>query len=232
MCGRFELLASSEALLDALGVGIEALGSDADVASAHAGNRALEQRDIRPTDQVLLLTNEEPRVVQRASWGFFASWSEPSPGKKPLRPFNARDDKLLTPAWSWALERQRCLVPATAFFEWRAVPGEKKKRPVRFSLRSHEPFCFAGLWSRHRGQLSCTLITTSPSTLVMPVHDRMPVILPRQEIARWLAPGAVALDSLAPLFSPLPSELMIAEERDPSGTAPPPPSSNGQLKLF
>ncbi len=60
----------------------------------------------------------------------------------------------------------------------------------------------------------------------------MPVILPRREIARWLAPGAVALDSLAPLFAPLPAELMIAEERDPSGVAPPPPSAKGQLKLL
>jgi len=35
---------------------------------------------------------------------------------------------------------------------------------------------------------SCTIIPTRPNELVAPVHDRMPVILPRELEAAWLDP--------------------------------------------
>jgi putative SOS response-associated peptidase YedK len=99
------------------------------------------------------------------------------------------------------------LIPASSFFEWRSTPTGKE--PVMFSLHSGELFAFAGLWERWYGPRdapldepleSVTILTTSPNDLTRRVHDRMPVILPRDAWDLWLQPdelpAAVALEPL------------------------------------
>jgi putative SOS response-associated peptidase YedK len=68
---------------------------------------------------------------------------------------------------------------------------DSSKQPVRVAMRDEEPFVFAGLWSRwgpKDGQhlVTCTIITTEANELCQPVHDRMPVILARDNYERWL----------------------------------------------
>ena len=172
---------------------------------------------------MLVVTNEEPRRLQTAFWGFLDTWSAST------RPFNARDDKLLGGAWLSAAEAHRCWVPATAFFEWRAVLGQKKRQPVRFGMRDGAPFCFAGLWNRYQGRLICTIITTSPSALVAPMHDRMPAILPCKSMAAWLRPGRVDVKEL---LRPYPAELMIAEDADSADVGGTEMVAEPQLELF
>src|SRR5262249_38541600 len=88
------------------------------------------------------------------------------------------------------LREKRCLIPADGFYEWKAEG--KKKRRCYFSLKGGRPFGFAGLWDLWRGDgkplLSCCLVTTVANDLVKPVHDRMPVILPRAGYGEWLDP--------------------------------------------
>ena len=66
------------------------------------------------------------------------------------------------------LREQRCLIPADGFYEWKTEG--KKKLPHRFTLKSGEPFAFAGLWDVWRGEketlLTCCLITTTANELV------------------------------------------------------------------
>ena len=109
---------------------------------------------------------------------------------------------------------RRCLIVADGFYEWRVVTGGRKQ-PVRFSRIDEEPFAFAGLWpswaDRESGELieSCTIITTRPNELVAPVHDRMPVILPRDLERPWLDPEVEAQEAIS-LLQPYPAFLMKA----------------------
>jgi putative SOS response-associated peptidase YedK len=126
---------------------------------------------------------------------------------------NARAETLSErSAYRGAFERFRCLIPADGFYEWQAVPGESRKQPFHITRTDHELFAFAGLWSVwHRGEpeelRSCTIITTAANTAVARVHDRMPVILPRDAESVWLAHDA-PLAALEELLGGLPSAEM------------------------
>lgn len=75
----------------------------------------------------------------------------------------------------------RCLVPASGFYEWK-VEGSRKQ-PYYFSPQDEALFAFAALWERD----TCTLITTAPNAQVRAIHDRMPLMLARNEYREWLA---------------------------------------------
>ena len=83
-------------------------------------------------------------------------------------------------------------MPADGFHEWQKVGAGKQ--PWHFMLSDESPFAFAGLWSSWRDPdapdaapvRSFTIITSPPNELVAPVHDRIPVILPRDRYAAWL----------------------------------------------
>src|SRR5207244_2042608 len=105
---------------------------------------------------------------------------------------------------------RRCLIPATAFYEWQDT-GEKHKQPYHFRLWDGQPFAFAGLWERWNGEPAetCTILTTEANPLVRPVHDRMPVILPAEHFTAWLDPRTPT-DALHGLLRPYPAGEMTA----------------------
>ncbi len=87
--------------------------------------------------------------------------------------------------------------------------------PYRFTLKNHKPFAFAGLWESWRnpegGELkSCTLITCAANEMALPIHDRIPVIIPREKYGGWL--NETDSKVLKSFLVPHPSELMIASQ--------------------
>jgi putative SOS response-associated peptidase YedK len=129
---------------------------------------------------------------------------------------NARGETLVEkPSFRSAFRRRRCLIPADGFYEWKQNPGSKSKTPMYIKLKSGEPFALAGLWENWNAPdgsniLSCTIITTTPNALLEPIHNRMPVILPREAYARWLEPNEVNPAQLQELIQPYPAEAMTA----------------------
>ena len=114
-------------------------------------------------------------------WGLIPHWAkDPKIGSRMI---NARAETVAEkPSFRNALRRRRCLVLADGFYEWRR--DGKTKTPMRIVMRSGEPFAFAGLWETWKdpdGTVipSCTIITTTPNDLLSPIHNRMPVILPK-----------------------------------------------------
>ena len=75
----------------------------------------------------------------------------------------------------------RCLVPASGFYEWKSEGG--RKQPYYFFPKNEPLFGFAALWEH----ATCSLITTEPDEVVRKVHDRMPLIVPPESYAAWLA---------------------------------------------
>lgn len=82
-----------------------------------------------------------------------------------------------------------CIIPASLFYEWQKLDASgKKKQPYLIGVKDEPFFAFAGLWDRNEtlGITSCTIITTEPNELMAPIHNRMPVILPKDAWSDWL----------------------------------------------
>jgi len=124
-------------------------------------------------------------------WGLVPFWAKDiSIGNRMI---NARAETVAAkPAFRNALTRRRCLIPVDGFYEWKRL--ETGKVPIRIRMHSGRPFALAGLWEewrpKHGAPLrSCTILTTGCSEFMRPIHDRMPVILPRATRSRWLDPA-------------------------------------------
>jgi|PlaIllAssembly_1097288.scaffolds.fasta_scaffold76200_2 putative SOS response-associated peptidase YedK len=121
-------------------------------------------------------------------WGLIPSWAkEASIG---MRLINARGETLADkPAFRSAYRQRRCLIPADAFYEWKAIAG--RKQPYCIRLRDEGPFGMAGLWEHWKapdGQAveSCTIVTVDANALIAQLHDRMPLIVAPEDYDAWL----------------------------------------------
>lgn len=97
------------------------------------------------------------------------------------------------------LAGHRCLIPADGFYEWATQDG--RKQPYRILMKDRSLFALAGLWNTWKAPdgkpvESFTIITTAPNSLMEKIHNRMPVILPREEEAKWLNPEFAKTDRL------------------------------------
>jgi putative SOS response-associated peptidase YedK len=160
-----------------------------------------------PTQDLLVITNRERPDFEFFRWGLIPFWAkDKSIGSKMI---NARAETIEEkPSFRNIFRRQRCLVPATGFFEWRR---DKVKTPFNIRLKGGVPFTFAGLWDQWGsadGETICsfTIITTSANELVSQIHDRMPVILHPADENRWLSPGQDPV--LKDLLKPFPEDMM------------------------
>ena len=145
-------------------------------------------------------------------WGLIPSWSKSLTGP-PL--FNARSETVAEkPSFRTAFRRRRCLILADGFYEWQVLTP-KQKQPQYITLRSGQPFAFAGLWESWQppdGSRidSCTILTTAANALMQQFHDRMPVILSPAEFAQWLDPELTDPEQLWPMLDQYPADEMTA----------------------
>ena len=198
MCGRFSIFADPERLVERF--------------DASLPEQGLQPRyNAAPTQDLPVILNEDERHIQLLRWGLVPFWAEdPAIGSRMI---NARSETLAEkPSFRTALKKRRCLVLADGFYEWQKTADGKV--PMRITLKTGEPFAMAGLWETWKeptGDLlrTFTIITTSPNDLLEPIHNRMPVILPREHEAIWLdnaADQAIWLDMLRPF----PADLLTA----------------------
>jgi putative SOS response-associated peptidase YedK len=198
MCGRFVRTSPRAVLVDEFGV-------------EHFVNVDFAPRyNIAPSQIVETIINDGSELrCGPMQWGYTTSVADRT---KPA-PINARAETIATmPLFREAFQRRRCLVVADGFYEWRKDGGSKT--PYFIHLRSGRPFGFAGIWSAYRtpvGQRvgTCAILTCAPNELVAPIHNRMPVILPKAARDRWLDRTAKEND-LRALLVPLPSDEMEA----------------------
>lgn len=184
--------------------------------------------NIAPTQEAPIVRIGEGggRVLEMARWGLVPWWAkETSIGPRLI---NARSESVgETRAFRDSYRNRRCLVPADGFFEWQQRAGDKQ--PYHLTLADGTPFALAGLydlWRRREEEWleSFTILTTHPNSLLAPIHDRMPVILPRAAHALWLDPTTEDAETLEPLLAPYPAEEMLAT---PVGTFVNSPRNDG-----
>ena len=167
--------------------------------------------NIAPGQDASVFVNDGSIALKTMRWGLVPFWAEDtSTGYKMI---NAKAETLAQrAAFRRCLEKQRCVIPADGFYEWRKDTYEKT--PIRFHLHDGEPFCFAGLrekWRKPGGNFleSFTIITTEANELVRPVHDRMPVILDADGARQWLDPER-NFGSVQSLLRPFSARLMCS----------------------
>ena len=202
MCGRFSLTPDLDKLQ--LRFGFQA----ADISYTPRYN-------VAPTQEVLTVTSDGvEKLAQFMRWGLIPFWAkDPSIGQRMI---NARAESVAEkPSFRQAFQKRRCLIIADGFYEWRREG--KGKVPMRIITKSGDPFGFAGLWEAWKspgGHLvkSCTIVTTTPNTVMEPIHNRMPVILPRESEVQWLDPANSDTAELRELLVPYPTEEMEAYE--------------------
>jgi len=142
-------------------------------------------------------------------WGLIPSWAnEPKVG---YSTFNARAESVADkPMFRSAFRSRRCLIPVSGFYEWQIQNGHKQ--PYFISSDDKNELVFAGLWDEWHGGtpehiLSCTIIVGAANSLVAPIHDRMPVILPEAAYSTWLDSHA-PIDDITNLLAPFPAARM------------------------
>jgi len=146
-------------------------------------------------------------------FGFLPDWATAFNDQR--KNFNARADSIrIKPTWKKAWNnKQRCLVCSTGFYE----TDRSTKMRYLFTVKNAEEIFFAGIYNhwtdKSTGEIFKTfaIITTEPNGLVSSVHDRMPVILSREDALLWLKPAAEE-ETVFSLLKPYPSDLMDKKE--------------------
>ena len=202
MCGRFTLTADQDSFEDRFSLTRFDLGW-------------VPSFNIAPTQEVLTVTNDgsenRPELMR---WGLVPSWAkDPKIGNRMI---NARSETLAEkPSFRTAFKRRRCLIPADGFYEWKREG--KAKKPMLITANPGGLFAFAGLWETWKQPddswlLTCAIITTSANEFMKSIHDRMPVILPRESEASWLDSEEQDTAMLSELLLPYDSDRMEAYE--------------------
>ncbi len=195
MCGRFEIHSAIEIIVKLFGI----VEWDVDYKPSY---------NVAPTHDIIIAIDKGKRQLIKSRWGFVPSWAkDTSEGYKMI---NARAETVAEkPSFREAFQKQRCLVIADGFFEWKKEG--KSRKPYLIRLKSEQPFAMAGLynkWVSPDGEEICTntIITTESNDLVRPIHDRMPAILPQDKYADWLSNDIVDPSKLLELLNPFPSD--------------------------
>jgi putative SOS response-associated peptidase YedK len=173
--------------------------------------------NVAPTQMVAAVRDraDKSRELAILKWGLVPSWAtDPAIGNRMI---NARAESIAEkPSFRTAFKKRRCLVLADGYYEWKQIG--KSKQPYLIHRRDDRPFAFAGLWEFWRPDASaepletCTIITTSSSSAVQSVHDRMPVILNEIDYDAWLDPENEDRAKLEPLLVPYEGDELIAEQ--------------------
>jgi len=189
VCGRFGLFVTPEVL--------EEFFALAEPAAAPP------RYNLTPGQAVAVVRERDgQRRLDALQWGLVPFWAKDAGVGRRL--INARLDSLADkPAFREAWTRRRCLIPASGFYEW-SEPKGGRKRP-HFIRASGEPLlALAGLWERWRAPTgekleTCVIVTTDATADLAPIHDRMPLLVPRAAHAVWLDPrtGPAEIGELA-----------------------------------
>ncbi len=160
---------------------------------------------------VILEDADGERVAEAMQWGLVPRWSRPD-GKQGVAPINARAETLFEkPMFRGLTKARRCIVPASGFYEWRKTGSGKQ--PYYITSDDGETWGFAGLYDLTHDEGndaagSFTIITTTANPLLSTLHERMPVILPRDAEEDWLSRDLDDPHLVEQFLRPYPEEEM------------------------
>lgn len=206
MCGRYTITVLLEEIFGRFG--IEPLPYE-----------YLPRYNVAPGQAVhAIIEHQGRRRIGTLRWGLIPSWAKDE--KIGFKTINAKAETLQEkPSFRGAFQRKRCLIPADSFYEWKKTENGDKQ-PMRIMRKDRKLFAMAGLydtWISPEGNKisTCTIITTPPNELVLPIHNRMPAILDPQNEALWLDRNVSDPRILSELLVPYPAEQMTVYPVNP-----------------
>jgi putative SOS response-associated peptidase YedK len=213
MCGRYASSRRPDDLIE-----------EFDVEESRVPEPLAADYNVAPTKEVYAVmerppAKEEPAVRQLRvlRWGLVPSWAkDPAIGSRMI---NARMETVADkPAYKRAFAVRRCLLPADGYFEWypteqKTTKGKPKKQPFFVHPKDGGVLAMAGLYEiwrdptrdeddPERFRWTCTVLTTEAEDDLGHIHDRMPLMVPRERWADWLDPALTSKDDLLPLLEP------------------------------
>jgi putative SOS response-associated peptidase YedK len=161
----------------------------------------------------IIRADDGERAAELLQWGLIPWWRKPGE-KDNFAPINARAETILEkPMFKNLIGKRRCLVPANGFYEWQRRDGGKQ--PYFIGVKDDPTFAFAGLYDMHKEDDgdwlgSYTILTTSANKLMEDIHDRMPVILRKEDEEEWLDPKVTDPVEIMHFLQPFPAKEMAA----------------------
>lgn len=224
MCGRYALYENMEVLR----LLFDLAGSEPEIEARY---------NIAPSQAAWVIRQgEEGRTIAPLKWGLVpggdAGQSQPHnapvherpgstragrPEKKPghvpkplTRPggwINARSETVTQlVSFRQAFRSRRCIIPASGFYEWAARAGGKV--PCYFHRKDGGPMAMAGIWEPSADSAGTfAILTTEANRLMAPVHDRMPVILEKEDFQEFLSSDQV--DRITSLLRPCAEDTLV-----------------------
>ncbi|MCT2534442.1 SOS response-associated peptidase [Aquibacillus koreensis] len=168
--------------------------------------------NVAPGQEVLAIIHDgEKKRAGFLKWGLVPSWAKDS--KIGYKMINARSETAHEkPSFKQLLSRKRCLILADSFYEWQKT--EEGKQPKRIMMKDRKLFAFAGLWDQWRqgdnSLFTCTILTKDADSFMRPIHDRMPVILPKEKEMDWLFPVQRDIGHIHQFVTRISTETMVA----------------------
>jgi putative SOS response-associated peptidase YedK len=160
--------------------------------------------NIAPTQSMpVVRMHDNERVLQSLRYGLIPIRSKTAASASRL--INARVETVATlPSFRRALRSDRCVVPATGYYEWQTVAGRRTKQPVWIHPADGGTIALAGIaasWRTAEGEVIDTfaIVTTEARGAIARIHDRMPLQLLDDDVDRWLRPGELGPSALSDL---------------------------------
>lgn len=192
MCGRFPLDASIDVIIERY--------------KAKNTVEFLPKEEIFPTNVAPVVINNGNNEIRMMKWGFVFDFT-----KNPL--INARAESVdIKHSFKYSFLNKRCIIPVTGFYEWENVDGKKIKRKI---FIQEDIFSLAGLYNTFRDKdgnpyEAFTIITTEANEDMKKIHQRMPVILPKDVEGLWLDTSFRDIKTLKTLLKPYNGKIIIS----------------------
>ncbi len=175
MCGRFSYFLGSDILQKSFSL-------------PNPPQNLTPRYNIAPNEEVTVIVKKETNIVQSMKWGLIPFWA---PDKSiASKMINARSETVWDKnAFKQSIKQKRCIIPSSGFYEWKREGSSKIPYFIKVSDQDLMPI--AGIydyWYTDHGYaiVSFAIITTEPNSTLEPIHDRMPVILHKDQIEEWL----------------------------------------------
>lgn len=191
MCGRYNLMASATDIATLLQTPVVGRAV------------TLPLFEVRPTDEIPIAVESATipgRRLEAARWNLARPWQKDTRSKKSAPLINVRSETA-TEKFPWAIQRHRCLIPATGYWEWTGPRDQRQRYFLR--LPDAPVFAMAGVYSwwcdrqkaeddPHRWILTAAIMTTAADSRLGKIHSRTPLLLPAAAWPRWIDPAIVA----------------------------------------
>lgn len=180
MCGRFyiddDTAKEIQKLLEKLDARLQNNPAGSRGKNAYHDKEIIKTGEIYPTNVVPIVTaNYDQMILEPSVWGL--------QGINPKVPvINARAETIMEKSlFKESFLTRRCMIMASGFYEW-----DKSKNKLYFQDRNEKSIYMAGIYHLDGTENRFAIITTQANESMKQYHDRMPLILRKEQVTQWL----------------------------------------------